>query len=142
MKLDEIQAMMEIDCIIDEINLNTSSNETPKLVTKYYRILIDEAKILEGIKIRVAETKKELFDYYSGYASDEYLRERPLNRKIIKSDIDIYITSDEKMTKLQAQLQMQQMKVKMIEDFIKLLNQRGFTIKNSIDFLKFRNGGF
>lgn len=142
MKLADIQAMMDVDTEIDLTKLDHDSANTPKLVTKYYRILIEEEKHLESLKIKMNVVKKNLFEYYMGLSCDEIYRERPLNRKPIKADIDIYINSDESMSVIQANVKSQQLKVKMIEDFIKLLNSRGFTIKNINDFNKFKSGGY
>lgn len=140
MLLSEIHDMVDIDSEIDELHIESESIKIPKLFSKYYRILTTEARALEGLKMTHSSLKKELFEYYTGVASDDVYKENKLNRKVLKVDVDMYINADKRMTDIQAKIAQQSMKIKFVEEFIKQINSRNFMIKNFIDFKKFQAG--
>ena len=142
MKLDEIREQAEIDLRIDKGNLVQSSIDTPILVNKYFLILIDEARILKILNNKQAEVYKELYDYYLHLAPPEAYIERPFNRKILKSDVEMYIGSDSKYTDIVNKIETQRYKVKYLEEIIKQFNNRTFTVKNIIAEKQFNNGGY
>jgi len=51
-----------------------------------------------------------------------------------------YIESDDDVIKLKQQLVVLQEKVSYLDSVIRMINNRGFQIKNALDWLKFTNG--
>lgn len=142
MKLDEIKEMAEVDLKIDRNNLSLSSAEVPVLVNKYYLIFIDETRILKMIEQRQMVIYKELYDYYLHFAPPEVYVQKPFNRKVLKGDVDMFISADQDFIDINNKIEAQKMKVKYIEEIIKQLNQRTFAVKNIIAFEQFKNGGY
>lgn len=141
MRLDELQAEIAADSEINNNALDTESLRIPMLHSKYYNYFIAELRILKGIEIEYKRVKKERHQYWLGQASDEVYKAEPKDIKILRQDLELYLDADEKLTELKSKYELQKMKTEMLEAFIKTLNTRNFLIKNSIEFLRFKNGG-
>ena len=88
-------------------------------------------------------TYKLKYQYYQGLLSKEELEEKgwdiqPL--KILKADIPVYIESDEDLQLIKNKIQLTEDKIEILENIIKTLNNRGYLIKNAIEWSKFQNG--
>jgi hypothetical protein len=64
----------------------------------------------------------------------------PFQYKILKQDISIYLEGDEELAESLLKYELQQDKVNILDQIIKSINSRNFTIKNHIDWKKFENG--
>ena len=138
---DEYLEMFEIDAFIDKNELTTESLKVPLLMAKYQRHLITESKILKGAEQLLEKRRLELYKYYTGDEPDAVYKEKPLNKKPLKGDIEkYYMDADPDYQKLEQQIQNQSLKVRLIEEQLKALTQRSFYIKNAIDWEKFKNG--
>jgi hypothetical protein len=140
MKIEDIRDLMEKDSKIDDTALDAESLKIPYLHSKWYSIFIDELRLLRGLEQEYNRLHKEKTEYYLGKADDEVYEKKPLDHKILKQDLDIYLKADDDLMKLESRKILQQMKVEMIESFIKNINQRTFIIRNAIEFMKFKNG--
>lgn len=141
MRLDELQAEIEKDSYVDNNKLDTESLKIPMLHSKYYNYFIAELRILKGVEAEYKKLKKERHQYYLGQAKDEVYKEEPMQLKILRTDLELYLDADEKLSDLKSKYEIQKMKTEMLEAFIKTVNTRNFLIKNSIEFLRFKNGG-
>lgn len=142
MKLEDIKNIAEIDLKIDKNNLSGSSIDAPMMVNKYYNILIEESRIYKLLEGKVCQLYKEKYDYYLSLADPSVYITKPWNRKVLKSDVDMYISSDQDYIDMNNKLETQKYKIKYLEEIIRQFNQRTFTIKNVIDNEKFKAGGF
>lgn len=140
MKLEDIQAEIEQDSKINEVNLDHESLRIPQLHSKYYKMYMTEVRILKGIESEFKRVKRDRVLYYTGQASDDKYREQPLHKKILKNELDLYLDADEELSDLKNKYELQKLKAEMLEAFIKTLNTRNFLIKNAIDWIKFKNG--
>jgi hypothetical protein len=66
--------------------------------------------------------------------------ERPFNLKILKTDIDKYMESDDELVKLKSKVEYIQTVIDFLDSTIKQISNRGFQIKNAIDWRKFTSG--
>ena len=138
---DEYLEMFEADAIINKTDLTTESLKIPVILAKYQRHLVMEAKILKGAEQLLDKKRLDLYKYYTGDAPDHVYKEKPLNKKPLKSDIEkYYMEADSDFQKLEQQIQNQSLKVRLLEEQIKALSQRSFNIKNAIDWEKFKSG--
>lgn len=140
MKLADIELQIQQDSKIDHANLDRESLNIPILHAKYYRLFMDELKILKGLEREFRMVKLDRIHFYTGRADDEVYKEEPLNLKVLKSEVDTYLDADPKLSQMRMNLEFQQAKVTMLENFLKNLSFRNNTIKNAIDFIKFKNG--
>ena len=144
MKLDEIFNQWEQDSQINQSQLNNVSAETPKLHHKYYKMFS-----AERLNLRKLETDyKSLFllkyEYYMGTLDYETLVERnwpPNPKKILRTDISMYIDADADIVNLTLKIALQKEKIQLLESIIDSLQKRGFIVKNIIDWNRFQQGG-
>lgn len=141
MNTRQLKEMMDADAKIDISNLASESIKTPDLHGKYYGLLITEARRLHSLEQDKSSLYKRLFEYYTGKAEDQAYKDRPIDIKVLKSDLHVYVDSDTEWQKLQKEILIQQQRVDMIQDYIKsVINARGFQIKDAIAFLQWQAG--
>lgn len=143
MKLDDIHEEWGKDCNIVDDMLDEESLKIPKLHQKYYKIYTGErmllAKLTQDIKV-LSALKHE---YYAGDLSQEDLEENgwePFQKKVLRTEIPRFIEADRDIINLNLKIATQKEKVDLCENIIKSLRDRGFLIKNAIEWRKFTNG--
>lgn len=141
MRLEEIQKSIEIDSVIDEHNLDTASLDIPKLYHKYLQIFNEEFRILKGVEFEYKKVRKERHQYYLGQASDETYRTEPMQIKVLRGDLDLYLDSDPELCNVKSKFDMQKLKVDTVEKFLDALRWRHNHIRNALDWKKFSTGG-
>ena len=143
MKLEDIQELWYRDREIDYTELGTESIRTPQIHDKYLKIFTDERIRLKGVEFELSKMVRTKTEYYSGKMSQEELErhgwEQYLGR-LLKNEISKYIESDDDVIKLKQQLVVLQEKVNYLDSVIRMINNRGFQIKNALDWLKFSHG--
>lgn len=140
MNLDEIEKMWEEDCKIDPDNLHLESIKIPLLHSKYYQIY-NKISILKKVEDnKWAELQKSRWLYYSGKATPEDYKKEPFDHKVLKADVERYLNADPEILKSKAKLEYYQLILKFLESILKTLDNRNFTIRNSIEFMKYFSG--
>ena len=66
--------------------------------------------------------------------------EKPFDLKILRTDIDKYLDSDEDLQKQKQKVDYLDTTVDFLDRTIRQIGNRGFTIKNAIDWRKFTSG--
>ena len=143
MKLEDIQELWHKDREIDYTELGTESIRIPLIHDKYLKIFTDERIRLKGIEFELSKMVRTKTEYYSGKMSQEELERRGWEQylgRLLKNEIANYIESDDDVIKLKQQLVVLQEKVSYLDSVIRMINNRGFQIKNALDWLKFTNG--
>jgi len=145
MLVDEITTMWLEDAKIDDVDLDTESLKIPTLHAKYLKLLYQEKLKLKSLVIKKRTLSHVLSEYYRGdLNTPEDLRElqrEPWSRTVLKQDLGSYVDSDKDMIKLLTKMAYQEEVVSLLEDIIKNINNRGFQIKNSIEWRKLTNFG-
>lgn len=143
MKLEEIHQLWADDSDINKMELGDESLKLPKLHSKYLNIMTTERMLLK----RLEEDRKELVklkhDYYRGILPEEDLRENgwtPFQLSVLKSDIPMHLDADQDIIKINLKIAMQQEKVDVLESIIRAITNRGYLIKNAIEWHKFQVG--
>lgn len=140
MTIAELLEKLERDSKIDETNLDRESLRIALLHGAWYSIFMTEARVYRSASNDLKRLRRQKTEYYLGKAQDSVYEKSPLDLKVLRQDLDLYLDSDEEIIALDEKVNTQKLKVEMIESFIKSLNSRGFNIKSAIDFLKFKNG--
>ena len=143
MKLEEIQALWAVDAQIDQSELGKASITIPDLHNKYYKMFIAERTIARQNEFKLKELIKAKFEWYTGTISEEELKARGWQanpRVILKSEVPMYMDSDQELAKEKLRVFFLQEKVEFLESIIKSFVNRGFLIKAAIDWIKFQNG--
>tara|TARA_B100000524_G_scaffold310526_1_gene186827 strand:- start:21 stop:464 length:444 start_codon:yes stop_codon:yes gene_type:complete len=146
MTLDEIKDMWKTDCQIDDIELDKSSLEVPKLHAKYSELLTDNSLRLKQLNLKYQIALKDKWMYFNGKMDDDTIREKGWNLnpfdglKIMKNDMHIFFNADEELQKMNAQVEY----YKEVDAFLKRcmenITWRHQTIRNTIDWRKFMAG--
>ena len=143
MKTDELINEWARDCKIDSTELGKESLVIPQLHSKY----LNEFYLARTLYNKLSSDYKKLYklkqQYYLGILSEEELTEYgwdPQPLKILKSDIPTYIESDQDVIEIQSKIKATEDKIDFIENIIRTLNNRGYLIKNAIEWEKFKMG--
>lgn len=143
MTIEELFAEWEKDSEIDITKLDSESLNISKLHFKYYKEFFREKLRAQQLEADILILKKIKTEYYNGTLDQETIQEKKypiLKMKILKTDIPMYLESDEELIQLKLKLQVTKEKIDFLESIIKSLVNRGFNIKAAIDYIKFKNG--
>ena len=138
--LEDIQDEWEKNSKIDYSNLGTESIRIPVIHDKYLKIFIDERIRLKGMEFELSKLVRSKTNYYKGEMTEDELEERGLEQfqgRLLKNEISNYIETDDDYIKIKQNIVVQQEKINYLDSIIKQLNNRGFQIKNALDWLKF-----
>ena len=80
------------------------------------------------------------WEYYGGKADAKVYVSKPFDLKVLKSDLAMYITSDEDIIELMNKIGYLEIVIKYIDGVIKSIDNRGWDIKNAIEWRKFEAG--
>lgn len=141
MTLEEIEEMWKKDSVIDPDNLHEESLKIPQLHSKYHNIHNMITLLRERARETYSTVYLERHNYYTGKAPAEVYVENPFPYKVRDKDaLQRHIDADERLNKLDMKIRYYNVMLKFLEDIIKTIHNRGFQIKNSIDFMKFTAG--
>ena len=140
MTLDEIQAQADKDLVIDDTELDTESLKTPILHNKYLQYYNKFNLLLKKSQWEEKTLQREKWEYYTGKSDPEVYKEKPVDLKVLKADVHYYINADEDLQKVQAKMAYQEAIVNYLEQVLRMINNRSFTIKNAIEWRRFTSG--
>ena len=141
--LENIQDEWEKNSKIDYSNLGTESIRIPVIHDKYLKIFIDERIRLKSMEFELSKLVRTKTNYYNGRMTEDELEERGWEQfqgRLLKNEISNYIETDDDYIKIKQNIVVQQEKINYLDSIIKQLNNRGFQIKNALDWLKFSRG--
>ena len=143
MKIEDIQAMWSEDAKIDHTELSHEALRIPSLHSKYFNVFTAERLRLRKYEMELKKLKLEKYEFFTqGPTKETHDRgwKLPPVGKVIKSEVNSYIDADDDVINITLKIGIQQEKVEMLDSIIRSLNNRGFLIKNAIDFEKFKMG--
>jgi hypothetical protein len=143
MNIDEIVAYWDKDSKIDETELGSEAAKIPRIHNKYLKIFMGERVILFNMRSDRNKLRRSLLEYYLGELDKAELVELGRDqfyKKLLKSEVENYIESDDLYIDANLQVAMQQEKVDYLDAIIRSLNNRNFQIKSALDWLRFTQG--
>ena len=144
MKLDEIQEMWEQDCNIDDNYLGEAATITPKLHSKYIRLLIDAKLKHSKLTSDYNQLRKIKFRYYRGEMSRQELAELQWDQwqgtKPLKNEMDEILTGDVDLNNIHIKMEYLGAMIYLLESILGQIRSRDFQIKNGIEWKKFLAG--
>ncbi len=141
MNLEKIQEMWEVDSKIDMDNLHDESIKIPQLHQKYYTLYTTIKLLRTRASDTLAKTKLERYNFYSGKAPAEAYVEEPFPYKIRdKESMTLHLNADTKLSAIKLKVEYYDVMLSFLEDILRMIHNRGYQVKNSIDFLKFQSG--
>lgn len=143
MNIDEIRKMVADDILMDKSELDIESIKTPQLHNKYLVFHTDEKLVLGKMQSDLNILRRDKWLYYTGKMSQEDLEHmdwEPFNLNILKTDIEKFMDSDSDIIKATNRILLQKEKVNYLENVIKIINNRQWSIRSIIDWIKFTHG--
>ena len=144
MKIDEIQVMWEQDCGIDDNYLGEAATFTPKLHSKYIKLLIEAKLKLSKLNSDYNTIRKTKFRYYRGEMSREELKTEGWDQyqgiKPLKNEMDEILTGDDSLNSISLRIEYLSSMIYLLESILGQIRSRDFQIKSGIDWKKFLAG--
>tara|TARA_B100001173_G_scaffold53885_1_gene44726 strand:- start:4024 stop:4455 length:432 start_codon:yes stop_codon:yes gene_type:complete len=141
MKLEELQREAKEDLqIIDQERLDQESYKNQNIKPKWlqYRTKYDQLLIIS--KADHQRMYREKWEYYGGKADAKVYAAKPFDLKVLKTDLQMYINSDEDILNLQGKIAYFESIIKYIDGIIKSIDNRGWDIRNATEWKKFEAG--
>jgi len=140
MDLEQLQELVDKDLKINDTELDLEALKTPQLHNKYMKFLTKFKLMLSRAETEYNNIKREKWEYYTGKSPAEVYALKPFDLKILKTDIDKYLDSDEELQRQKQKVDYLQTTVDFLDRTIRQISNRGFLIKDAIDWRKFTSG--
>tara|TARA_A100000164_G_scaffold185255_1_gene164500 strand:+ start:281 stop:709 length:429 start_codon:yes stop_codon:yes gene_type:complete len=140
MTLEELQEQVDKDLKINDTELDLESLKTPQLHNKYLKHYNNFKLLMTRAESDYKILKRVKWEYYTGKASPQVYQQKPFNLKIMKSDIDKYLESDEDLIKAKQKIDYLETVVNYLDRTLKIIGGRDWQIRNSIEWRKFTSG--
>ena len=146
MNLEELRNEWAKDCEVDDIELDKSSLEVPKLHAKYQEYLTDNLLVLKNLEFQYNSLLKNKWLWYNGKMSEEQIKELgweddPFDGlKVMKNDMHVWYNADPDLQKANGKMEYQKIVINFLKECMQNITWRHQTIKNTIDWRKFMAG--
>ena len=131
MNFEQLQTEAKEDLdILDQERLDQESFKNQKIKPKWleYRSHYDQLLIMSK------------WEYYGGKAEAKVYVAKPFDLKVLKTDLQMYINSDDEILELQGKISYYESIIRFIDGIIKSIDNRGWDIRNATDWKKFEAG--
>tara|TARA_Y100001963_G_scaffold21982_1_gene28598 strand:+ start:807 stop:1238 length:432 start_codon:yes stop_codon:yes gene_type:complete len=141
MTLDDLKEQVKNDlAILNDERLDTESFKNQELYSKYLDHKTNFELLLYRAKGDYKVLYREKWEYYGGKADAKVYATKPFDLKVLKTDLSIYIESDEDIIKIEHKISYLETVVKYLDGVLKSINSRGWDIKNAISWRQFESG--
>ena len=140
MNIEELYNEVEKDLKIDDTELDLESIRTPQLHNKYLKIYTTQSLQLKRLQDEYKILYKVKWEYYTGKASPDTYKNKPFDIKVLKADVGIYIDADTDLQQLSQKVAYTKQIVNYLEKILREINNRNWTIRNTIEWKKFLHG--
>ena len=144
MNIEELHAMWDSDCSIDEDHLDRESVTTAKLHSKYLRMLIQHKMKIAALQAEYNNLRQRKFRYYRGEMSRDELKENGWDQwqgvKPLKNELDQFLQGDSDLIKITLKIEYIKVMIEALESIMKQISSRDWSIRNAIEFKKFLAG--
>ena len=140
MNLDELKLQVSQDLKVDDEHLDTESLKNQEIKAKYLEHKSKFELLLFKAKGDYKRLYREKWEYYGGKADAKIYVTKPFDLKVLKTDLNIYIESDEDIIKLEHKIAYLETTVKYIDGVLRSIQSRGWDIKNAISWKQFEAG--
>jgi hypothetical protein len=140
MTLEELQQAVDRDFKLDDTELDSESIKIPLLHNKYLQHFNKFSLLLKKAEYDHKALIRQKWEYYTGKSDPSVYKDKPFDLKILKSDVHIYMDSDEDLQRADQKAAYLNQVVKYLEQVLRSINNRTFLIKNAIEWKKFTSG--
>ena len=140
MTLDELKLQVKKDLEVDDETLDKESYKNQELYAKYLDHKTNFELLLYKAKGDYKILFKDKWEYYGGKADAKIYVTKPFDLKVLKTDLNIYIESDEEIIKLEHKIAYLETTIKYIDGVLRSIQSRGWDIKSAISWKQFEAG--
>ena len=144
MNIEQIQEMWEKDAEIEDNYLGESAIETPKLHSKYVKLLVQVKLKLTKVQSDYNLMRKAKFRYYRGEMSRDELTDLGWSQwqgvKPLKNEMDEFLTGDEDLNTLKVKIDYLETMIYLLESILGQIKARDWQIKSAIEWKRFLAG--
>ena len=140
MDISELQDQVDRDLKIDDTELDMESIRTPQLHNKYLKLYTKYSLQLKRAQDDYKTLYRWKWEYYTGKATPDVYLEQPFDLKVLKADVSMYLDSDKDVQELGQKEAYIQAIVTYLEKILREINNRNWTIRNTIEWKKFIHG--
>ena len=140
MTLEELQELADKKLKINDTELDIEALKTPQLHNEFLKHFNKFKLMKTKATAELATIKLHKWEYYTGKADPMVYQQKPFNLKILKADVDKYIEADEDYQKIKQKVDYLETIVDFLDRTIRQIQNRGFLIKDAIEWRKFTSG--
>ena len=140
MTLDELKLQVQRDLKIDNEHLDTESLKNQEIKANYLDYKSRYELLLYKAKGDYKRMYREKWEYYGGKADAKIYATKPFDLKVLKTDLAVYISADEDIMNAENKIGYLETVIDYIKGVIKSVDNRGWDIKNAIEWRKFEAG--
>jgi hypothetical protein len=141
MNLDELKEEATKDLpIIDHEHMDQESYKNQIIKPKWLEYKTSFELLKAQANIDRHKLYRDKWEYYGGKSDVKIYVAKPFDLKVLKTDLAIYINSDDEMMELNAKLSYYEIIIKYIDGIIKSIDNRSWDIKHAQDWKKFEAG--
>lgn len=117
------------------------SLEIPFQHNQYLNYYTDISYIKTSFEFEIRKVVKEKREYYSGEADAKTYAEKPFGTTIKTAEkMKVYLESDDEVINLEAKIKFVDQILFYLDHVLRMISNRGYQIKNAIEWEKFING--
>lgn len=132
--------MWKKDSQIDDVLLDNAALQIPQLHNKYLTLLSEYNLLVKKKEQELKRIKHNRWLYYSGKAAPEEYENEPFPHKVIKADIQNWMGVDDKIQKVEMQIDYYLTVSDTLREILRQINQLTYNIKSAIEWRKFVGG--
>ena len=140
MNLEELKLQVSQDLRVDDEHLDTESLKNQEIKAKYLEHKSKFELLLFKAKGDYKRLYREKWEYYGGKADAKIYASKPFDLKVLKTDLGVYISADEEIIDAENKIGYLETVVDYIKGVIKSVDNRGWDIKNAIEWKNFEAG--
>ena len=141
MNLDQLKNEAKQDLpIIDQEHLDQEGFKNQVISPKWLDYKTRFKSLLIKNKGEYQRLYRQKWEYYGGKADAKVYVAKPFDLKVLKTDLHMYITSDEEIIALADKISYLETILEFIDGILKSIDRRGWDIKNAQDWKRFEAG--
>jgi hypothetical protein len=142
--MQDLEQEYKQDCEIDQTDLANECVRVPKLHAKYTSYLKQERwkqfNLQNQYKRLLVEKRRYYLDGPTQEDIDKGWHQYPRGKKVLTTQVDIYLDADNEMMELSNKIEMSQERIDRLEKYLKEIMQRSYLIGHMVNYMKFMSG--
>ena len=141
MTLDELKIQASSDLpITDQEHLDQESFRNQEIKSKWLDYKTRYELLLVRNKGDYQKLYRDKWEYYGGKSDAKVYANKPFDLKVLKTDLAMYINSDDDIIELGLKISYLEIVIKYIDGIIKSIDNRGWDVSHAINWKKFEAG--